>query len=178
MIAPLAKLIDWSISQVRSRPDLSKSGESHTDDASWRLGEAIQFLKGPDVIPTESHLVQIEFNPDKPVHFCFPTPRPCDCPENNIVHGRLYRCAENWEKHPAIILLHGGRILQSCNGSISYRFGYPLIAHRCNRAGFNAVTLEAPYHFQRQQRQLGVMRQPDYCGQRRQRRRRLPKSAL
>ena len=30
---------------------------------------------------------------------------------------------------------------------------FPLIARRCNRAGFNAATLVAPYHFQRRPRQ-------------------------
>jgi dienelactone hydrolase len=69
---------------------------------------------------------------------------------------------ERWQERPTIILLHGGRIIQSSRGSISYRLGYPLIARRCNRAGFNAATLEAPYHFHRQQRQLGAARQPDY----------------
>jgi hypothetical protein len=164
MIAPLATFIDWSIAQIRCRPSLFKSGgESHANEASWRLDEAIQFLRSPDFIPTESNPAQIEFDPDKPrVHFHFPTPRPCDCAENNVVYGRFYRSAEHWENRPTIILLHGGRIIQSSSGSISYRFGYPLIARRCNRAGFNAVTLEAPYHFQRQQRQPGAMGQPDY----------------
>jgi len=162
MIAPFAKLIDWTISQVRSRPSFFKSGESNADKASWRLDEAIQFLQGPDFIPSESPLVDLEFFPDKPVHFRFPTPRPFDCAGNNIVYGRLYRCAEHWEKYPAIILLHGGRIIQRTSSSISYRFAYPLIARRCNRAGYNAVTLEAPYHYQRRQRQFGPSDQPDY----------------
>jgi hypothetical protein len=163
MMAPLAKFIDWSISQVRTRPSVFKIGESHADNASWRLDDAIQFLKSPDFIPTESETARIEFSPDKMgLHFRFPTPRPCDCAENNVGYGRFYRCAERWEKRAAIILLHGGRIIQSSSGPLSYRFGYPLIARRCNQAGFNAVTLEAPYHFQRQQRQPGPMLQPDY----------------
>jgi pimeloyl-ACP methyl ester carboxylesterase len=74
----------------------------------------------------------------------------------------LFRCGKDWEKRPAIILLHGGRIIQSSAGSISYRFGYPLIARRCNRMRFNAATLEAPYHFQRQQPRPGAIGQPDY----------------
>src|SRR5580658_2766082 len=125
MIAPFAKFIDWSIAQVRSRPSLFKSAESPADEASWRLDEAIQFLKGPDFIPIENHPARIEFNPDKlGPHFRFPTPRPCDCSENNVVYGRFYRCTEHWEKRPAIILLHGGRIIQSISGSIGYRFAY------------------------------------------------------
>ena len=36
-----------------------------------------------------------------------------------------------------------------------------MIAHCCNRAGFNAATLEAPYHFHRQPRN-GAGSHPDY----------------
>jgi pimeloyl-ACP methyl ester carboxylesterase len=42
-----------------------------------------------------------------------------------------------------IVLLHGG------GDFLNHRIRFPLIARRCNRAGFNAATLEAPYHFQR-----------------------------
>jgi hypothetical protein len=41
-------------------------------------------------MPSESEPAKIEFNRDKPgVHFKFPTPRPCEFAENNIVDGRL-----------------------------------------------------------------------------------------
>ncbi len=56
----------------------------------WRLEEALRFLQDPDFVPTDSQPAQVEFN--GPVHFRFPTPRPCDFTENNVVHGRLYRC--------------------------------------------------------------------------------------
>lgn len=162
MIAPLAKFIDWSLMQAQHRPGLFETGESCSNKAAWRLDEAIQFLKSPDFICAESQPARIEFNHDNSgVHFSFPSPRLCDCAENNVVYGRLYRCAKNWEKRPAIILLHGGRRIQSSSGSVSYRFAYPLIARRCTRAGFNAVTMEAPYHFQRQQHQSGAVGQPD-----------------
>ena len=48
-----------------------------------------------------------------------------------------------------MILLHGS------GDSLNYKFRFPLIARRCNRAGFNAASLVAPYHFQRRPRQLG-----------------------
>jgi hypothetical protein len=166
MIAPLAKFIDWSVLQLRVAPTLSKSGKPHPGGQSPRLEEALQFLKGPDFIPAETQPALLEFNPDKSgLRFQFPTPRPCDIAENNLVHGRLYRCSGRWQERPTIILLHGGRIIQGHHGSISYRFGYSAIARRCNRAGFNAATLEAPYHFQRLPRQLrhaGATSHPDY----------------
>jgi pimeloyl-ACP methyl ester carboxylesterase len=110
-----------------------------------RLEEALQFLKGPDFVPTDSQPAQVEFKGS--LHFRFPTPRPCEFTENNVVHGRLYRCPERWQKRPVIILLPG------FNDSASYQFRFPLLARRCNRAGFNVATLVPPYHFQRCPRQ-------------------------
>lgn len=133
MIAPLAKFIDWSAIQVSTLRMPRANGRNP------RLEEALQFLKGPDFIPAESQPARVEFNPDKSgLHFRFPTPRPGDFAENNVVHGRLYRCAERWQERPVIVLL------QSANGFISHRFRFPLIARRSNRAGFNAATLVLP----------------------------------
>src|SRR5439155_19268917 len=133
------------------------------DGRTLRREEALQFLKGPDFIPAESQPARVEFNPDQSeLLFRFPTPRPCGFAENNIVYGRFYRCAGRWLERPVIVLLHGGNIMQGRDGSIGYQFGYPLIARRCNRAGFNAATLEAPYHFQRHPRQPGAVGHVDY----------------
>ena len=156
MIAPLAKFIDWLSIQKNCRRAPTCYGQT------LRL-EAIQFLKGPDFIPGESQPARVEFNRDKPgLNFRFPTPRPSSMAENNVVHGRFYRCAGRWQERPAIILLHGGSVGRGRSTSLGYRFGWSLIARRCNRAGFNAATLEAPYHFQRHPRQPGAMGQVDY----------------
>ena len=138
MIAPLAKLMDWSSIQaaVLMMP---------ANDLNSKLEEAIQFLKGPDFVPTDSPPAQVEFN--GALHFTFPTPRPCEFAENNVVHGRLYRCIGRWQERPVIILLPGW------NDSASYKLRFPLLARRCNRAGFNVATLVPPYHFQRCPRQ-------------------------
>lgn len=111
----------------------------------WRLEEALRFLNGPDFVSTDSQPAQVEFV--GPVHFRFPAPRPSEFAENNVVPGRLYRCAERWQERPVIILLPG------YNDSASYQLRFPLIARRYNRAGFNVATLEPPYHFQRCPRQ-------------------------
>ena len=42
MIAPLAKLIDWSVLQVRVTLNLLKSGKPHTNGRSLRLEEALK----------------------------------------------------------------------------------------------------------------------------------------
>ena len=141
MIAPLAKLMDWSAIQavtVMLPPDGIQSP---------RLEKALEFLKGPEFIPNESQPARVEFNGLR--NFRFPTPRPCAFPENNVVHGRFYRCGEQWQERPVVILLHGS------GDFLSYNFRFPLIGRRCHRAGFNAASLVAPYHFQRRPRQLG-----------------------
>ncbi len=146
MHAPLAKLIDWCAIQVTSRR------VPKTNNQSLRLGEAVQFLKGPDFIPAESKPAQIAFNHDNSgLHFRFPTPRPSEFVENNVVYGRHYRCANNWQKRPTLVLLHGW------NSVLSHRLRFPWIARRSNRAGFNDATLELPYHFQRRVRQPAAL---------------------
>jgi len=151
MIAPLAKLIDWSAIQVISRR------LPPNDGGGLRLEEAIRFLKGPDFLPAESCPAQVRFHPhNSGLHFQFPTPRPSDCAENNTVYGRLYRCAGHWQERPAIVLLHGW------NSFLSHRFRFPWIAHRCNRAGFNVATLVLPDQFERRPRRPGALRGQDY----------------
>src|SRR5262249_16447995 len=60
-----------------------------------------------------------------------------------------------WQERPVIILLHGW------GDSASYKLRFPLIARRCNRAGYNVATLVAPYHFQRRPRRRGTFESGD-----------------
>ena len=157
MIAPLAKFIDWLSIQkdFRRTPPL--------DGRSLRLEEALQFLKGADFIPAESQPARVEFSPDKSgLHFRCSTPRPSSFAENNVVYGRFYRCAGRWRERPAIIPLHGGNMMRGGNDAIGYRYRQPLTARCCNRAGFNAATVELPYHFQRYPRQPGALNNLNY----------------
>src|SRR6185503_10359737 len=114
MIAPLAKFIDWSVLQMASAVIRLK----HAPRPKWKLEEALEFLNGPDFIPAASDPAQMEF--DGPRHFTFPTPRPSEDKENNIVYGRLHRCAERWQERPAIILLDGAF-------GVGYHSGLPLL---------------------------------------------------
>jgi len=137
MIAPLAKFIDWSALQVAAMlPSFRKCARG---DA--KLTEAVEFLNGPNFIPAESNPAELEFTSN--IHFQFPSPRRCEFAENNIVHGRLYLRAKDWQKFPTLILLHGG------GDYLSQWFGFPLKIPAIHRVGFNAATLAAPYHFQR-----------------------------
>jgi pimeloyl-ACP methyl ester carboxylesterase len=142
MIAPLAKFIDWYFLQVAAMlPCIRKCARGDS-----KLAEAIAFLNGPNFIPAESSPADVEFK--SKMHFKFPSPRPCEYAENNLAHGRLYRRAKDWQKFPTIILLHGG------GDFWSHRYGFPLKVPAIHRAGFNAATLEAPYHFQRRVRRI------------------------
>ena len=149
MIAPLAKLIDWSAVQALSLPleiRLRLGRGPSAKVPALDLEQALEFLNGPDFIPAESRPAPLKF--EGPLHFRFPTPRPGDMAINNVVYGRLYRCGGRWQERPVIILLHGG-------GDIpNHRFGFPWVARDCNRRGFNAATLVLPYHFQRRPHQI------------------------
>jgi hypothetical protein len=149
MIAPIAKLIDWSVLQIGGLRFMRREPVNERD---LKLEKAVKFLVGPDFIPAESQPAQLDFIPDTSgCRFRFLTPRPCEFAENNVVHGRLYRCAKPWQKRPVIVLLHGGIEY------LHYRFGFAWLARHFNRAGFNAVTLESPYHFQRRPHQYGPL---------------------
>jgi len=139
MIAPLAKLIDWSVLQLA----YVGAPLRHAPKPKWKLEEALELLNGPDFIPAASDPARMEF--DGPRHFKFPTPHPREDQENNIVYGRLYRCAERWQERPVIILLDG-------NPSVAYHTAFPLFARRFNWAGFNVALLVAPYHLKRRPR--------------------------
>ena len=92
MVAPLAKLIDWSVLQVA----YAVVGVRHVPRPKWKLEEALELLNGPDFIPAASDPAKIEF--DGPRHFKFPTPRSGKVEENNTVYGRLHRCANAGRK--------------------------------------------------------------------------------
>ncbi len=138
MLAPLAKFIDWCGLQIWWAVRLKSV---HQWVANSKLEEALQFLTGQDFVPAANIAARIEFDDVK--HFRFPSPKLSRSAENNTVYGRLYRCREHWQERPVIVLLHGG------GGDPDYHFRFPFIALHCNRAGFNALTLVAPYHFQR-----------------------------
>lgn len=152
MIAPLAKFIDWSVLQAGyAMLPLSMLRES-ANERDLKLEQAVEFLNGPDFIPAESQPAQLDFVSDAlGVSFRFPTPRPCEFAENNVVHGWLYRCADAWQERPTIVFLHGASDVPG------HQFGFKLFARRFQRAGFNTAALELPYHFQRRPSQYGLL---------------------
>ena len=95
MIASLAKFIDWSVLQIGYAMLPQCVCREAANERDLKLEQAVQFLNGPDFIPAESQPAQLDFGADASGgRFRFPTPRPCEFAENNVVHGRLYRCAD------------------------------------------------------------------------------------
>lgn len=160
MIAPLAKFIDWSALQVWFGVQALFMPRRPSNKTNPQLEDVVRFLKGPDFLPADSQPAWVEFDSDpaKVGHFRFPTPQPSDFPENNVVYGRLFPSSKRWQERPTLILLHGSTALTG------YRFQFPLIARRCNRAGFNAAAIVAPYYFQRRPRQKGARSNRGYLG--------------
>jgi dienelactone hydrolase len=142
MIGMLSRLID------RSAMYLAAARMPRPDGRDFRLAEAQKVIDSPDFIPAEEKVANVQFT--RSVEFRFDTPRPGPFAQNNTVHGRLYRCAGRWQERPTAILLHGW------NDAIHHYIRLPHMAAQFNRNGFNAATLEAPFHFQRRPRQLGA----------------------
>lgn len=65
---------------------------------------------------------------------------------NNIVHGKFFPCAQDWQKYPTTILLHGW------NDELGYQFRFPYIAGKLKLKKVNTATIELPYHLQRRPR--------------------------
>jgi hypothetical protein len=62
MIAPLARLLDWSVLQgIGCLPFMRREPANEGD---LKLEQAVQFLNGPDFIPAESPPAQLDFGPD------------------------------------------------------------------------------------------------------------------
>lgn len=68
-------------------------------------------------------------------------------PENNVVHGRFFPAAKQWQNRPTAVLLHGW------NAELCYRRLFPYIARRFRSVGLNTAILELPYHMHRRPRE-------------------------
>jgi hypothetical protein len=144
MFAAFAKLLDRSAIQLarlemlrltRGSPPVPAPGPIKKDDL---FEEAA--ITTPDVCFTTKNA------------FHFPSLIETSCPNNNTVHGRLYRCGEDWRDRAAVILVHGW------DYELGYRVQFPYLARRLCKLGVNTAMLELPYHCQRRPRGRGVVR--------------------
>jgi len=140
----LSKLIDrWIIR-------LAAAHMPRTNGLKLHLDEANQLLRAPDFF-CDFVTAPKDFKPDGET-FQFTSSIATPWQENNIVHGKIFSCGENWQSRPVVILLHGW------NDELNYRFRFPRLAHALNRYGINCATLELPYHFRRRPREAGAVR--------------------
>jgi hypothetical protein len=104
--------------------------------------EAIALLEHPDFfcdfVQSPSDFVFIDSNV---FHFRSQISSPWQ--NNNLVRGKLFCCADNWQQFPTVILLHGW------NDELGYQFRLPFCAKLLNRRKVNAAVIELPYHLQR-----------------------------
>jgi pimeloyl-ACP methyl ester carboxylesterase len=63
--------------------------------------------------------------------------------------GRLFRAGRDWQRKPAVILLHGW------NGEYSYYWCFPWMMRACAHYGVNALAFELPFHGARRPRGPG-----------------------
>jgi len=138
----LLRLVDWMAMQMAA------AAMPKPDGRNPHLAEARQLIDRPDFIPAQVAAAKVQFT--GAARFRFETHSPGPFAENNTVHGRLYRCGDHWQERPTVLLLHGW------NDVIDHHVRFPYMARQYNRHGFNAATLEAPFHFQRRPRQLGA----------------------
>lgn len=118
------------------------------DGRDLHFGEAEQMLRDLDFHREPAAAAKLEFS--GPVKFHFASPRPTPYSVNNTVQGRLYRCRENWQDKPVVVMLHGW------NDSLNHHHYFPLHARRLNATGFNAATMQLPWQFDRRPRELGL----------------------
>jgi dienelactone hydrolase len=118
------------------------------DGRDLHVAEALRLLERPEVYPDEVKPITMEF--DGAGEFRFDSPRPSAHPVNNIARGRFYRCDSQWQKYPAVLLLHGW------NDLLNHRYLFPKNARRLNELGMNAATLQLPWHFGRRPAELGA----------------------
>lgn len=75
--------------------------------------------------------------------FACDSPMPGVAPECRRIHGKFYRCGDNWRQQPVVIMLHGW------NGENCYRLLFPLLAHQCRRNGISLLSFQLPCHGRR-----------------------------
>lgn len=145
MIGLLAQALDrWILRLATARMPREAGGDP-------RLAEAAALLRHPDFLcDFAATPADVAFT--EGTHFQFPSLLPSPWAENNVVHGRLFRTGRDWQRRPAVVLLHGW------NGERACQAQFPWLAWRLKRRGVNAAMIELPYHARRKPRQAGAPR--------------------
>jgi len=116
----------------------------------WRrpgqAARAVELLADPDFLTPVVPPAELTFQSKS--RFTFPSVvrAPWDTP---TAPGRFQRTRGDWQKAPAVILLHGW------NGEMGYYFSFPLVERALAANGINALAFELPFHGRRRPRVRG-----------------------
>jgi dienelactone hydrolase len=105
--------------------------------ANPRIEEAAKLLEEPGFFG-EAEPPELRFQGE--CAFSFQSPIATASAVNNTVYGHIYRAGEDWRARTSVVLLHGW------NGEKLYKWLFPWIARRLNRAGVNVAMFYLPFH--------------------------------
>lgn len=99
-----------------------------------------ELLARPDFFAPEVAPAKLEFSSKSRFTFRSPVQSSWD---PNPAPGRFRRARGDWQKRPAVILVHGW------NGEMGYYFSYPWLELALAAHGINAISFELPFHGRR-----------------------------
>ncbi|MEW6302318.1 MAG: alpha/beta hydrolase [Verrucomicrobiota bacterium] len=145
MLPAAAKALDWlTIQFARRSPQRGFARDAQRSEVLAHLADP-QFFADCIAAPAD-------FKLNSTHAFEFTSPIHSPWPANNRAYGRLYRCGEDWQSRPSVILIHGW------NGEMNYYTLFPWLAKRLAQHRVNTALLVLPYHAGRKPRGRGVMR--------------------
>jgi dienelactone hydrolase len=106
-----------------------------------QAAEVEQWMRSPSLFVPEERAAEVRVAGDG--SFQFVSGFKTGMARNDVAQGRLFRAGANWEKRPAVVLVHGW------NAELHYRWVLPGLARALAAAGLNGVLLELPYHLHR-----------------------------
>ena len=98
---------------------------------------AAELLARPDLITPEVSAAKLRFTNKREFIFESVIRTPWDTP---TAKGSLWRAGSDWNKKPAVILIHGW------NGEMGYYCSFPWIQTALAARGVNALKFELPFH--------------------------------
>ncbi len=129
---------------------------SATRSVRCGTGPATHLKEAEEVLARPDFFGLSEVTPARPefanrTNFQFPSYISTPWEENNVVWGKFYRASRNWQKDPAVLLVHGW------NGELGYYWQFPVLAEFLRLRGINCVMIELPYHGRRRPQRAGAI---------------------
>lgn len=114
---------------------------TETVRSGWRRADqterAAELLSRPDLLAPEAPAAKLNFQDKSNFTFESVVRTPWDTP---TAKGSLRRAGKDWQKRPAVILIHGW------NGEWGYYLAFPFLQRALASRGINALRFELPFH--------------------------------